>query len=131
VAEIKCKDCGTCRFLMLFEGEDSEIDLAQPEPEFSEFKWVDVHEMPRHVRRSTAHCSVPQTSESVGHPAVCDMLREPAVATAPIDVPGEMCRWCPSKGKCTKLWCGNSHPSSRSASKMAHWSSDSGSDSIA
>lgn len=35
---------------MLFEGEDSEVDLNQHEPEFSEYKWVDIHEMPLHVR---------------------------------------------------------------------------------
>lgn len=35
---------------MSFEGDDSEINLDQPNPEFSEFKWVDIQQMPLHVR---------------------------------------------------------------------------------
>ena len=34
---------------MLFEGEDSEIKLDQPDPEFGEWKWVDLPSMPLHV----------------------------------------------------------------------------------
>ena len=40
---------------MLFEGEDSEIDLDQPEPEFSAFEWVDIHQLPLHVRSCRFH----------------------------------------------------------------------------
>ena len=46
------------RFLIFFEGEDSEIDLQQPEPEFSEYKWVDINEIPLHV------CSDPSLTPS-------------------------------------------------------------------
>ncbi len=33
-------------FLMRFTGQDSDIDLQAHEPEFAEFKWVDLDELP-------------------------------------------------------------------------------------
>jgi len=36
-------------YLMLFEGDESEINLDQPEPEFGEWRWVDLQHTPLHV----------------------------------------------------------------------------------
>jgi putative (di)nucleoside polyphosphate hydrolase len=33
-------------FALRFTGRDSDIDLAAHEPEFADFKWVDLHELP-------------------------------------------------------------------------------------
>ena len=34
-------------FLMKFLGPDSEINISQKHPEFNEWKWVDLDELPR------------------------------------------------------------------------------------
>lgn len=43
-------------YLMLLEGDESEVNLSrQPQPEFSEWKWMPLSETPKHVAHFKEH----------------------------------------------------------------------------
>ena len=62
------------RFLMFFEGEDSEIDLQQPEPEFSEYKWVDIKGIPLDVCSNPSLTPLPQSLTMHSHQQTWPLL---------------------------------------------------------